>query len=110
VNVADIITLAGVTVGGTVGYSLVSKRRSVRRVLAQLVGYVLLASIVGLLAAFMSAAGASPFGRASSLARGISETMNCSAYGLLVGAAVAMVTVLWRRLRSPPSAPPPSTD
>jgi hypothetical protein len=99
VTVADIIAIAGLTIGGVLGFSLASKHRSVRRVLAHLLLLVLIASAAGVFAAFVAAAGSSSFSRAASLARGISEAMNCAAYGLLAGAAVAALMLLWQRLR-----------
>jgi biopolymer transport protein ExbB/TolQ len=45
----------------------------------------LLGTIVGLITSFAAVAGIDPSQKATMLARGISEAMNCTAFGLLVG-------------------------
>lgn len=45
----------------------------------------LLGTIIGLITAFAGVAGVDPSQKATLLARGISEAMNCTAFGLLVG-------------------------
>jgi biopolymer transport protein ExbB/TolQ len=60
--------------------------------LATLAG--LLGTIVGLITAFRSVAGVDPSMKATMLAGGISEAMNCTAFGLFSG-IVGLATYAW---------------
>jgi hypothetical protein len=93
------LAAAGVLVGAWTGFSLVSRKRGALRIAGHLGVYLLASILAGLTAAFLATSkrDSSP---AYALGRGISETMNCAAYGLIAGVLVAGLTIAWRRRAS----------
>jgi Ni/Fe-hydrogenase subunit HybB-like protein len=103
---AEIPAIAAIVAGAATGWIIATKRRrSAWRIAAAIAAYVFVAIAGGLSAAFFAVAEPGTHSRAFALARGISETMNCGAYGAIAGFAVGATVFATRRLRHRPGRP-----
>src|SRR5689334_14361645 len=80
-------------------YTLVVRRRSKWRLVGLFVAILLAAVVLGLFAAFTSVAAPDASSRATALARGISEAMNCAAIATIAGMIGGTVALVVRRAR-----------
>ncbi len=102
-------------VGTAIAYAIAPQRALKYSSLGLLLGAVVfgfLGAVLGMMVTYGGVAGVDPSMKATLLARGISESMNCTAFGLAVVPAwllpffIGVVRDAPARRREPPPAPP----